>query len=216
MLARIVGIFGPFPEDMLARGRHAHKYFANGVVFERDRAGRIELLQPKPSPLRHRLHTVCDLDSYAPCTHHAARTMYSLPTHRLLAIHRTTSSSSPSSAPCSACTPTTDRRLSRRCSTPSSRRATPPPDSSATRPRWRRPQSEREPEGWPWVRERVRRGRARRRLLLLSVLEPRSGGAATVVCECGCFCEVRFDPPFTPPKTSLRGESGLTREAGSF
>ena len=31
MLARIIGIFGPFPADMLARGRHAHKYFANGV-----------------------------------------------------------------------------------------------------------------------------------------------------------------------------------------
>ena len=57
MLARIIGIFGPFPADMLARGRHAHKYFANGVVFERDRHGRVELLQPKPSPLRHRLHT---------------------------------------------------------------------------------------------------------------------------------------------------------------
>jgi len=50
---------------MLARGRHAHKYFANGVVFERDRAGRVELLQPKPSPLRHRLHTVCNLNSYS-------------------------------------------------------------------------------------------------------------------------------------------------------
>ncbi len=25
MLARIVGIVGPFPQDMLERGRHAHK-----------------------------------------------------------------------------------------------------------------------------------------------------------------------------------------------
>jgi serine/threonine protein kinase len=70
-----VGIFGPFPEDMLTRGRHAHKYFANGVVFERDRAGRVELLQPKPSPLRHRLHTVRNFDA---CSH-------ALPMHFLCA-----------------------------------------------------------------------------------------------------------------------------------
>ena len=104
-------------------------------------------------------------------------TAYLLPTDCLLTMYRTTSSSSPLSVPCSACTLMTDRRPSRRCSTPSSRRATPPPDSSATRPPWRRPQSEREPEGWPWVREGVRRGRARRRLLLLSVLEPQWRGS---------------------------------------
>eukprot|EP00964_Phaeocystis_antarctica_P012849 scaffold7040_cov66-Phaeocystis_antarctica.AAC.2 len=75
----------------------------------------------------------------------------------------TTSSSSPLSVPCSACTLMTDRRPSRRCSTPSSRRATPPPDSSATRPRWRRPQSEREPPRGgrrAWGERGVRRGRA--------------------------------------------------------
>ena len=77
-----MGIFGPFPEDMLARGRHAHKYFANGVVFERDRAGRVELLQPKPSPLRHRLHTVRNLDS---CSH--VLTAYLLPTYCLLTAY---------------------------------------------------------------------------------------------------------------------------------
>lgn len=58
MLARIVGILGPFPEDLLARGRHAHKYFVGqGHVYERERSGQVVLLQPKGSPLRHRLHT---------------------------------------------------------------------------------------------------------------------------------------------------------------
>ena len=58
MLSRIVGILGPFPEGMLQRGRHAHKYFLpNGAVYERDAANRPCLLEPKMSPLRHRLHT---------------------------------------------------------------------------------------------------------------------------------------------------------------
>ena len=58
MLSRIVGILGPFPDGMLQRGRHAHKYFLpNGAVYERDAANRPCLLEPKMSPLRHRLHT---------------------------------------------------------------------------------------------------------------------------------------------------------------
>lgn len=62
MLARIVGILGPFPEDLLARGRHSHKYFlGDGNLYERERSGSTVLLQPKVSPLRSRLHTDDDL-----------------------------------------------------------------------------------------------------------------------------------------------------------
>ena len=37
MLARISSVVGPYPEGMLRKGRHAHKYFVDGVVYERDR-----------------------------------------------------------------------------------------------------------------------------------------------------------------------------------
>jgi len=67
MLARIVGVLGPFPPDMLQRGRYAHKYFtATGTVYERTPAHVVDLDQPaytyyfvhpKISSLRHRLHT---------------------------------------------------------------------------------------------------------------------------------------------------------------
>ena len=58
MLARIAGIVGPFPPEMLSRGRHAHKYFIDGVVYERDaETGSTFLLQPKGTSLRHRLDT---------------------------------------------------------------------------------------------------------------------------------------------------------------
>jgi len=57
MLARIHGILGPDPPDMLLRGRHAHKYFVEGVVYEQDRAGKNHLLKPKITSLRKRLHT---------------------------------------------------------------------------------------------------------------------------------------------------------------
>lgn len=46
MLARIIGILGPFPRKMLARGRHTHKFFRNGDVFEREN-GKTYLLHPK-------------------------------------------------------------------------------------------------------------------------------------------------------------------------
>jgi len=57
MLARISGILGPFPPEMLMRGRHAHKYFVEGVVYEQDRSGKNHLLQPRITSLRKRLHT---------------------------------------------------------------------------------------------------------------------------------------------------------------
>jgi len=57
MLARISGILGPFPPDMLLKGRLAHKYFVQGVVYEHDRTGNYQLLRPKVTSLRKRLHT---------------------------------------------------------------------------------------------------------------------------------------------------------------
>uniref|UniRef100_A0A0D3JS64 Protein kinase domain-containing protein n=1 Tax=Emiliania huxleyi (strain CCMP1516) TaxID=280463 RepID=A0A0D3JS64_EMIH1 len=57
MLARIVGILGPFPQRMLERGRHTHKFFVGDTPYERDASGAICLLRPKPSSLRHRLHS---------------------------------------------------------------------------------------------------------------------------------------------------------------
>ena len=42
---------------MLLRGRHAHKYFVQGTVYEQDRSGGSYLLRPKLSSLRKRLHT---------------------------------------------------------------------------------------------------------------------------------------------------------------
>jgi len=46
MLARIIGIVGAFPSEMLARGRHTHKFFLGGRPFERE-GGRTYFLQPK-------------------------------------------------------------------------------------------------------------------------------------------------------------------------
>ena len=57
MLSRISAIVGPFPDGLLARGRHAHKYFVDGVVYERDRSGLPYLLRPKQTSLRARCHT---------------------------------------------------------------------------------------------------------------------------------------------------------------
>jgi len=57
MLARISAIVGPFPEGLLLRSRHAHKYFVDGMVYERDRSGLPYLLRPKPTTLRARCHT---------------------------------------------------------------------------------------------------------------------------------------------------------------
>jgi len=58
MLARISAILGPFPEPLLGRARHAHKYFVDGMVYERDPQGVPFLLRPKPTSLAARTH--CD------------------------------------------------------------------------------------------------------------------------------------------------------------
>jgi serine/threonine protein kinase len=57
MLARISAIVGPFPEAFLAKGRHSHKYFVDGMVYERDRDEQPFLLRPKQTSLKHRCHT---------------------------------------------------------------------------------------------------------------------------------------------------------------
>ena len=57
MLARISAIVGPFPEAFLAKGRHSHKYFVDGMVYERDRDDQPFLLRPKQTSLKHRCHT---------------------------------------------------------------------------------------------------------------------------------------------------------------
>ena len=57
MLARIASIVGPFPQQLLAKGRHAHKYFVDGMVYERDRDGLPFILRPKRTSLRARCHT---------------------------------------------------------------------------------------------------------------------------------------------------------------
>jgi serine/threonine protein kinase len=57
LLARVIGILGIFPENMLLHGRDVPRYFtANHVLYEKaeDRQGFI-LLQPKNSSLRNRL-----------------------------------------------------------------------------------------------------------------------------------------------------------------
>eukprot|EP00698_Gefionella_okellyi_P005761 TRINITY_DN1521_c0_g1_i1.p1 TRINITY_DN1521_c0_g1~~TRINITY_DN1521_c0_g1_i1.p1 ORF type:complete len:504 (+),score=102.28 TRINITY_DN1521_c0_g1_i1:27-1514(+) len=56
MLARIAGIVGPFPDEMLQRARYANKYFTReGIVYERRRRG-AALLVPKRTSLGDRLH----------------------------------------------------------------------------------------------------------------------------------------------------------------
>merc|ERR1719152_272231 len=57
MLSRISAIVVPFPDGMLRTARHAHKYFVDGMVYERDRHGLPFLLRPKRTSLEHRCHT---------------------------------------------------------------------------------------------------------------------------------------------------------------
>jgi serine/threonine protein kinase len=57
MLSRISAIVGAFPDSLLQRARHAHKYFVDGMVYERDRDGTPYILQPKPTSLAARAHT---------------------------------------------------------------------------------------------------------------------------------------------------------------
>jgi len=59
LLARIVGIIGPFPKEMLQTGRYVQKYFTpDGRLFERDdeKGTGMFYLLPKRTNLRNRLH----------------------------------------------------------------------------------------------------------------------------------------------------------------
>lgn len=57
LLARCVGILGPFDPDLLARGRYSTRFFTrSGLVYERDKdTGAMLVLQPKKTTLAARL-----------------------------------------------------------------------------------------------------------------------------------------------------------------
>lgn len=57
LLARCVGIVGPFDPRLLARGRYSSRFFTrSGLVYERDKdTGALHVLQPKKSTLASRL-----------------------------------------------------------------------------------------------------------------------------------------------------------------
>ena len=57
MLARCVGVLGPFDPALLRRGRHAAKFFTkSGLIYERDeRSGELRVFEPKRTTLRARL-----------------------------------------------------------------------------------------------------------------------------------------------------------------
>lgn len=60
LLARIVGIIGPFPKEMLTAGRYVQKYFTpEGRLYERDdeKGTGLFYLLPKRTNLKNRLHT---------------------------------------------------------------------------------------------------------------------------------------------------------------
>jgi len=57
MLSRITGILGPFPNHVLEASRETGKYFSlSNIVFERDEEGSFNLIFPKKTNLRSRLH----------------------------------------------------------------------------------------------------------------------------------------------------------------
>ncbi len=57
MLARITGILGPFPEQVLAAGKESNKYFTtSGVVYERVDDNTVSLVYPRKTTLASRLH----------------------------------------------------------------------------------------------------------------------------------------------------------------
>lgn len=58
ILARIEGILGHIPQHMLSQGRFTRCYYtADGKIYERDRTGRTDILQPKKTSLSHRVPT---------------------------------------------------------------------------------------------------------------------------------------------------------------
>jgi serine/threonine protein kinase len=63
MLARIIGIIGNFPSEVLENGRETSKYFTadNSLVYEKSESGDIVLIYPKKTTLASRLHLVDEL-----------------------------------------------------------------------------------------------------------------------------------------------------------
>lgn len=61
MLSRITGILGPFPQNVLQRGKDTGKYFSlSNIVYERDEEGSFHLIFPKKTDLASRLHLPVD------------------------------------------------------------------------------------------------------------------------------------------------------------
>eukprot|EP00884_Botryococcus_braunii_P011930 jgi/Botrbrau1/20738/Bobra.0058s0066.1 len=63
LLARLEGILGPIPRNLLRRGRYTNRFFTrSGMVYERSaRTGRFECLKPKRTSLRRRVPEADDL-----------------------------------------------------------------------------------------------------------------------------------------------------------
>mmetsp|Transcript_35443 Transcript_35443/g.110529 ORF Transcript_35443/g.110529 Transcript_35443/m.110529 type:complete len:331 (+) Transcript_35443:378-1370(+) len=68
LLARILGIIGPFPNHLMMRGRHVPQYFTqDGQLYQEidgpscpERGRRLHLLVPKKTCLRQRMRTDCE------------------------------------------------------------------------------------------------------------------------------------------------------------
>lgn len=57
----VLGIMGPYPPEVLRNGRDKEKYFTvNNIVYERDQEGGFQLILPKKTDLRTRLHLPMD------------------------------------------------------------------------------------------------------------------------------------------------------------
>ena len=57
MLARISGILGPMPHEVLVRGKETYKYYtSSSVVYEKAAEQTVSLIVPKRSSLAERLH----------------------------------------------------------------------------------------------------------------------------------------------------------------
>ena len=55
-LSPILGIIGPIGKHLLLEGRYAAKYFTEDFkLFERDRQGGVEILQPQQTTLEQRI-----------------------------------------------------------------------------------------------------------------------------------------------------------------
>ena len=57
MLSRITGILGQFPPKVLQNGRESGKYFTiSNIVYGKDEDNGFQLILPKKTNLRSRLH----------------------------------------------------------------------------------------------------------------------------------------------------------------